>query len=443
VRPAASGLLVDLYELTMAESQLAEGRAEAPATFSLFVRRFPPGWGVLIAAGLEAALDYLEDLRFTPEDLSFLESTGHVGPALLRRLERLRFSGTVRAMLEGTPALPHEPLLEVTAPMIEAQLVESVIVNQVHLHTLLTSKAARSVEAARGRPVIDFSLRRAHGIDAALAAARAAWVAGFAATSNVLAGRLLSMPVAGTMAHSYVQSFDSEEEAFQAFARAYPRDAVLLIDTWDTPRGARRAARVAGEVAAAAGRVAGVRIDSGDPLATSRQVRRILDEEGRSSMTILASGGLDEHEIDGLLAAGAPIDAFAVGSRVGAAADAPYLDMAYKLVEVEGRPTLKLSSGKATWPGRKQAWRRDGAPDLLAEAGEPAPAGARALLELAMRDGQRLERGGAAEARERWAREREQLPPELRRLDAQAPEPDVSAALRARRDAIAAEMAAA
>jgi nicotinate phosphoribosyltransferase len=442
----ASGLLVDLYELTMAESQLAEGRAEAPATFSLFVRRLPRGWGFLVAAGLEAALDYLEGLRFGPDDLAFLEASGRFGPALLRRLEALSFTGSVRAVPEGTPVLPDEPLVEVTGPMIEAQIAESMVVNHVHLATLLATKAARCVEAAAGRPVIDFSLRRAHGADAALAAARSSWIAGFDATSNVLAGRLTGMPIAGTMAHSYVQSFPSEAEAFRAFARAYRDDAVLLVDTFDTPRGTRRAAEVAAEVAAAGGRVRGVRIDSGDPLPVSREARRILDEAGLGELTILASGGLDEHEIARLVGADAPIDAYAVGSRFGVSADAPYLDMAYKLVEVDGQPTLKLSAGKATWPGRKQVWRAAGGlaagPDLLAEADEPAPAGAQGLLRLAMRDGVPTDAEDAHAARARWARERARLPPAARALDAAPLTPVVSAALQARRDALAARLLA-
>jgi nicotinate phosphoribosyltransferase len=444
--PTASGLLVDLYELTMAESQLAEGRAEEPATFSLFVRRLPKGWGFLVAAGLEAVLGYLEGLRFGSDDLAFLEAGGRVGPGLLRRLEGLRFTGSVRAVPEGTPVLPDEPLLEVTGPMIEAQIAESMVVNHVHVATLLATKAARCVEAAAGRPVIDFSLRRAHGADAAMAAARSSWIAGFAATSNVLAGRLTGMPIAGTMAHSYVQSFPSETDAFRAFARAYPQDAVLLVDTYDTVRGTRRAAGVAAETAAGGGRVRGVRIDSGDPLAVSREVRRILDDAGLGDLTIIASGGLDEHEIARLIGAGAPIDAYAVGSRFGASAGAPYLDMAYKLVESGGRPTLKLSAGKAIWPGRKQVWRADGGlgdrPDLLAEADEPAPAGTRPLLLDAMRDGRRTGSEDADAARAHWARERVRVPLAARALDAQPLAPLVSEALRARRDAIAARVLA-
>jgi nicotinate phosphoribosyltransferase len=434
----APGLLVDLYELTMAESYLAEGIAERPATFSLFVRQFPAGWGVLVAAGLERVLEYLETLAFTPEDLAHLEAAGHAGSRLLDRLDALRFTGSVRAVAEGTPILPGEPLLEVTGPLIEAQIAETMVVNHAHLETLLATKAARCVEAAAGRPVIDFSLRRAHGADAAMAAARSSWLAGFAATSNVLAGPLLGMPVAGTMAHSFVQSFPSEADAFAAFVRTHPEGPVLLIDTYDTPRGAR----VAAEVAATGARLRGVRIDSGDPLTVSREVREILDATGLADVTILASGGLDEHEIARLVAAGAPIDAFAVGSKVGVSADAPYLDMAYKLVQAGRRPTLKLSAGKATWPGPKQVWRRRGGlaagPDVLATADEPGPWGAEPLLETVMEDGRRTRRAAPAEARERWARERGRLPAAIRALDATAGSPRVSPVLEGLRDRVAA-----
>ncbi len=333
-------LLLDLYELTMAQSYVDEGMT-APATFSLFARHLPRDWGYLVAAGLDDVLSYLETLAFGAEELSYLRSTGLFTPTFLDHLGRLRFTGSVRAMPEGTVCFPNEPLLEVTAPIVEAQLVESAIVNQVHFQTLIASKAARCVEAAVGRRLVDFGLRRTHGYDAGLKAARSAYLVGFDATSNVLAGQRYGIPIAGTMAHSYVEAFGDEAESFRAFVRAYPDGTTLLVDTYDTVRGIERAAAVGRELAAAGHRLGGVRLDSGDLGADSAEARRILDAAGLTDATIFVSGNLDEHTIAALLAAGAPIDGFGVGTRMGVSADAPYLDMAYKLVAYDGRPTLK------------------------------------------------------------------------------------------------------
>ena len=274
------GLLVDLYELTMGESYLAEGMDERPATFQLFCRTLPPGWGYLVAAGIDDALGYLEALSFPDEEIAYLETTGLFGAAFLERLGRLRFTGEVRAMREGTVFFPAEPVLEVTAPLLEAQLVETALINRVHLSTLIASRAARCVDAADGRRLVEFGFRRAHGAEAGVAAARASYLAGFDATSNVLAGERFGIPVAGTMAHSYVESFADETAAFEAFTRSYPNGSTLLIDTYDTVEGARRAAAVARELAARGGRLGAVRLDSGDLLELSRRVRAVLDEAG-------------------------------------------------------------------------------------------------------------------------------------------------------------------
>jgi nicotinate phosphoribosyltransferase len=442
-RPLAGwpALLVDLYELTMGESYLAEGLADRPATFQLFCRRLPLGWGYLVAAGLADALDYLEGLRFTADDLAELEATGLFSGSFLDCLGGLRFSGEVRAMPEGTVFFADEPVLEVTAPLLEAQLAETAVLNCIHFQSLIAGKAARCVEAAAGRRLVDFGLRRTHGAEAGLKVARASYLAGFDATSNVLAGRLYGIPIAGTMAHSYVECFESEEDAFDAFLRCYPQGSTLLLDTYDTVEGAHRAARAARRLAERGGRLGGVRLDSGDLLELGRRVRAVLDDAGLRDVTIFASGSLDEREISRLLAGGAPIDGFGVGSRLGTSADAPYLDAAYKLVAFDGRPVLKLSAGKATLPGAKQVWRtRDGDRfdrDIVALADELPPPGAEPLLEPVLRQGVRLERRGLEAARLRAAQQRLRLAPEHRLLDARPYPVELSPRLVALRDTLA------
>lgn len=436
-----SGLLVDLYQLTMGESYLAEGLSEREATFSLYFRSLPAGWGYLLAAGLEDALRYLEELRFSDDDLAYLEGAALFSTAFLERLRSFRFSGSVRAVSEGTAVFPGEPLLEVTAPILEAQIAETMVLNELHLQTLVASKAARSVAAAGGRTLVDFSLRRTHGGEAGLKVARASYLAGFDATSNVLAGRRYGIPLAGTMAHSYVQSFEDELEAFRAFARAYPDEAILLVDTYDTLEGARLAVAVARELEEKGHRLRGVRLDSGDLVELSRRVRDLLDRAGFADATIFASGGLDEAEITRLVEAGAAIDGFGVGTKMGVSADAPFLDLVYKLVETDGRPVLKLSPGKATLPGRKQVWRirRDGLAvhDVLGLAdsggdGEP-------LLREVMRDGRATWSEPLVESRERARRERESLPDGVRALAASPYEVLVGADVDALRDRLSAE----
>jgi nicotinate phosphoribosyltransferase len=407
-----SGLLLDLYELTMAQSYLDEGM-EGAATFSLFVRHLPPGRGYLVAAGLEDALRYLESFGFTSADIHYLESTGLFRPDLLDRLSRIRFTGSVRAMPEGTACLADEPLLEVTAPIIEAQLVETMLINEQQLQT-------------GGRRLVDFSLRRTHGGEAGLKVARASYLGGFDATSNVLAGERYGIPIAGTMAHSYVEAFEEEIDAFRAYARAYPETAVLLLDTYDTIEGAHRAAQVGQELAAQGQQLLGVRLDSGDLGALSGQVRRILDDAGLGQTTIFASGALDEYAIEALAGEAAPIDGFGVGTRLGVSADIPHLDVAYKLVAYDGRPTLKLSAEKATWPGPKQVWRqpaRQGWTDWLGLATEEGPAGSRPLLAGVMAGGRRLAPPEPLDTvRARCREELAALPPEALRLrDAPAP----------------------
>jgi nicotinate phosphoribosyltransferase len=414
-------LLVDLYELTMGESYLAEGLDERPATFQLFCRTLPHGFGYLIAAGIDDALDHLAGLRFEGDDLASLETSGLFSGPFLDRLGALRFSCDVRAMPEGTVFFPDEPVLEVTGPLLEAQLVETAIVNLVHFQSLIASRAARCVDAAAGRRLVEFGLRRTHGLDTGLRVARASYLAGFDATSDVLAGNEFGIPLAGTMAHSYIEAFDDETAAFEAYTRSYPVGTTLLIDTYDTVEGARRAAVVAADLAARGGRLGGVRLDSGDLNELSRRVRAVLDEAGLPDVTIFASGNLDEHSIAELVASGAPIDAFGVGTRLAVSDGATYFDLVYKLVDFDGRPVLKLSSEKATLPGSKQVWRRtDGGfltGDVVTLAGEAPPESAEPLLEPAMVGGRRLGAGSLQAARGRAASQRGMLSPAHRALE--------------------------
>ncbi len=380
-------LTTDLYELTMAASYLARGMTEQ-ATFSLFVRDLPPDRGFLVAAGLDAVLEVLTNFAFDDDDLAWLAAHGFDRPAL-DAFARLRFTGDVWAIPEGHVVLPNEPLIEVTAPLPEAQLVESIILNQITYRTVLATKAARCRIAARGRAsLVDFSLRRTHGVEAGLAAARAAAIAGFVGTSNVDAARRLGIPAVGTMAHSYIEAFPSEREAFVAFATDFPDRTAFLVDTYDTVAGVATALDVAATLNLH-GNVA-VRIDSGDLADLSRQARQALDAAGRPDVTIVVSGGLDEFDVQRLLDDGAPIDTFGVGTRIGVSADAPSLETVYKLVEYAGRPTMKLSFGKQTRPGLKQVYRHDmHKGDLLTERAEPVPPGFTPLLAEVMRAGER------------------------------------------------------
>src|SRR5438874_230481 len=332
-------LLTDLYELNMAASYLRHGMDDA-ATFSLFVRELPPGRGFLVAAGLEESIAFLEQLHFDAGDLSYLKDSLGFGDDAIAAVRDLRFTGDVWAVPEGRIVLAGEPLLEVTAPIAEAQLAETFLLNRITLETTLASKAARCVLAAAGRDLVDFSFRRTHGVEAAMAVARTSALTGFVATSNVEAAREFGLPAAGTMAHSYVEAFRGEEEAFRAFAGDYPDRCTFLVNTYDTLEGIRRAVAVIEELKLA-GRV-GIRLDSGDLAELARDARAMLDDAGHPEVRVFASGGLDEYQIEALVAARAPIDAFGVGTLMGVSADAPYLDTVYKLVQYGGRPVMKL-----------------------------------------------------------------------------------------------------
>ncbi|MEV8099025.1 nicotinate phosphoribosyltransferase [Kitasatospora sp. NPDC085879] len=387
--------ITDLYEVTMAHSYLRESMT-APATFSLFVRNLPPGRGFLVAAGIESALEYLAGFRVDEEDVRAFAAALGRPTADLAPLCGLRFSGEVWAVPEGRIVLAGEPLLEVTAPLPEAQLVESYLLNQVCHQTAVASKAARCVIAAAGRPVVDFSLRRTHGLQAGDHAARLGGLVGFAGTSNVAAAGRYGLRAVGTMAHSYIEAFGDEATAFRAFARAHPGPVTFLVDTYDTRAGVTTAAQVLRELDLHEG--CAVRLDSGDFLELSVASRRILDAAGLPDVKITVSGGLDEYGIADLLTAGAPIDVFAVGTRVGVAADAPYLDAAYKLVSYDGQPMMKLSAGKATAPGAKQVFRGRNFSDTVALRTETAPPGTVPVLRIVMTGGQRLDGPYALEA---------------------------------------------
>ncbi|HYB13900.1 MAG TPA: nicotinate phosphoribosyltransferase, partial [Streptosporangiaceae bacterium] len=414
------GLLTDLYELNMAASYLRRSMT-GKATFSLFVRALPPGRGFLVAAGLADCLRFLEDFSFTEDDLGYLRQVEGYGEDILRAFAGLRFTGDVRAVPEGRVVFAGEPLLEVTAPVAEAQLAETVLLNHVTFQTAVAAKAARCVLAAGGAQLVDFSFRRAQGIDAAMAVARASAIAGFAATSNVAAARRYGLVAAGTMAHSFIEAFGDEQAAFTAFAEDFPGLITFLVDTYDTGRGVRnvievtRRLRLPGPV--------GVRLDSGDLAALARMARAMLDEAGLADARIFASGSLDEYAIAALAAAGAPIDAYGVGTKMGVSADAPYLDSAYKLAAYDGRPVMKLSAGKTSPPGAKQVYRGpDG--DVLALREEPPPPGHQPLLVPVMREGRPV---GAQEplaaARQRCRADLAWLPSAARALQDPVPVP--------------------
>jgi nicotinate phosphoribosyltransferase len=381
-------LLTDLYELTMMQAYWREQMFD-DAVFTLFVRRLPDSRNFLLACGLEDVLRYLESLHFDADALDYLAQRPEFSAEFVDWLAKLRFTGEVRAMREGTPVFPNEPILEVRASLPEAQLIETVVMNQVHLQTVLASKAVRIVLSARGKPVVDFGLRRMHGFDAGLKSARAFHIAGIAATSNVLAGQIYGVPITGTMAHSYIQAHESELTAFREFARQYP-ETVLLVDTYDTLAGVRRVARLAEELGSDF-RIRAVRLDSGDLAGLARSAREILDDAGLKKVEIFASGGLDEHEIERIVASGAPIDGFGVGTGMGVSTDAPGLDIAYKLAQYGGRGVLKLSTGKPILPGQKQVFRTTeggvAMRDMIACAHEQLEG--MPLLEVMMRDGRR------------------------------------------------------
>ena len=430
-----SPLLADLYELTMLQGYFSRGMNDR-SVFEFFVRKLPAQRNFLMAAGLAQVVDYLAGLRFDQEDTAWLYGSGLFDFSFIESLEDFQFTGDVDAMPEGTLCFADEPILRVSAPLREAQLVESRIINLLHFQTLVASKAARSVIAAGGRQLVDFGMRRSHGAEAAVLAARASYIAGFDGTATTAAAPLFEIPVFGTMAHSFIEAHDYETEAFSTFAHAFPERTTLLIDTYDTEAAARRVVQLARRIQRDENiRIKAVRIDSGDLGAVARRVRRILDAGGCSGIRIFASGNLDEYMVHSLIDNGAPIDGFGVGTRMNTSSDAPYLDCGYKLVEYAGRPRRKHSSGKATLPGCKQVFRRhdeNGAMcgDTLALADEPIEG--EPLLKPVMRGGRRLEPQPSLHAIRTHAKSQlAGLPAPMRSLGAAAPyAPVCSKALR-------------
>lgn len=414
-------LFTAFYELTMSQAYWESGQT-ADATFSLFMRRLPPNRGYLVFAGLPEALEYLEGFHFTDDDISYLESFQQFNPRFLDYLRGVRFTGSVRAMREGTLFFPNEPVLEVTAPIIEAQIAENFLLNQTNLPSMLATKASRIVSAARGRPVMEFGSRRAHGLDAADRLARVSYMVGFAGTGNVRAAARYGVPPGGTMAHSFVTSFPKEADAFRAYGRSFPASSTFVVDSYDSIEGTRNAIRVAREMREQGHELRAIRLDSGDLIALSRQCRALLSEAGFPGVRILASGDLGELEIEELLLAGAPIDGFGIGTKVATSSDAAWTDCVYKLVEYDKNPVLKLSAGKETLPGPKQVHRHadeSGAymHDVLGLVDETPPAGGIPLLEEVMRGGKRVKAlPSLGEARTRFAEEFAHLPQDYKAL---------------------------
>jgi nicotinate phosphoribosyltransferase len=419
---AATALSTDLYQLTMVAGYVASNwQDRVVATFELFTRSLPGSRGYLVAAGLDSVLEYLEHLRFDDNEVEWLRDTNelrHAPEAFFEYLRGFRFTGELSAVAEGTPVFPYEPILQVTAPLPQAQLVETALLSFVNFQTSVASKASRVVTAAEGRPVMEFGARRAHGPDAALLAARAAYVAGCASTSYLAAGRRFGIPLSGTMAHSWVLAAKSEPDAFREYARLFGAGSTLLLDTFDTEAAAR-------SIVGAGLRPGAVRLDSGDLASLSQSVRAVFDAKGLGETRIVASGDLDEYRIRALLEARAPIDAFGVGTSVVTSIDAPALGGVYKLVELregtERRRVMKRSTGKPTWPGRKQVWRvvRDGIAvrDIVSFHDEPPVAGATALLRPVMRSGVRLDPSPTPDASRSFREARlAELPADVRRL---------------------------
>ncbi len=436
-------LLTDLYQLTMLQGYMEQGM-EDTAVFEFFSRKMPPQRGFYIAAGLEQLVDFLEQGRFTPDELEWVEKSGRFSKSFVEYLERWRFAGDLHAMPEGTVFFINEPIARITAPLPQAQLVETRLINLLQYQTLAASKSARCVLAASGKPLIDFGLRRAHGAEAGLLAARASYLAGFAGSATVLAEPFFGVPVFGTMAHSFIQAHTVEVDAFEHFAQAQPDNVILLIDTYNTEEGAKKVVALAPRLQEMGISIKGVRLDSGDLADHAIKVRKILDEGGLNDVQITASGNIDEYAIQAMVAAQAPIDFLAVGTKMTASADVPYLDCAYKLQEYAGRACRKKSEGKATWPGPKQVYRQYDQQERIAfdvlttsddpQEGEP-------LIHKVMEAGKRVGSPIAlTSSRELAATQLTHLPEALRQLcEGATVEVQVSQALRSLAEAVDAQ----
>ncbi|RLJ70946.1 nicotinate phosphoribosyltransferase [Hydrogenivirga caldilitoris] len=409
------GLCTDLYELTMAQSYLEHGKT-GNAVFSLFVRKLPEARNFLVSCGLETLLEQLERFRFGDEELKYLKNLGRFSTDFLDYLRDYEFRGNIYAIPEGRIFFQNEPIVQFEGSLPEVQILETLVINIIHFQTVIASKAVRSFLVSRGKALVDFGFRRAHGLEAGIYAARASYISGFAGTSNLEAGRRFGIPVFGTVAHSYIMIFDREEEAFKAFAESFPKNAVFLLDTYDTIEAAKKTVQLARKGVP----VVGVRLDSGDIEYLSKEVRRILDEGGLKEVKIIVSGGVDEYRIDKWLSKGCPIDAFGVGTKFITSADAPYLDMAYKLVEYEGKPKVKTSPGKATFPFKRQVYRFYGEKgmerDEVVIYGEEAEG--ESLVDKVIEGGSlKIKLPSLNEIRERMMEDIERLPPELKSLE--------------------------
>lgn len=414
----SSVLLTDFYQLAMLQGYLERGMGDT-AVFECFVRTMPPQRGFFMAAGLAQLLEFLENVRFTPDELEWVADSGRFSRSFVEYLERFRFAGDLHAVPEGTVFFANEPVVRVTAPLPQAQLIETRLINLLHYQTLIASKAARCVLAAAGKPVIDFGLRRSHGAEAGLLAARASYLAGFAGSATVMAGPFFEVPVFGTMGHSFVQAHETERHAFEHFADVHPDNVVLLLDTHDTEKGAHTVVELASRLRSKGMTIKGVRLDSGDLVKQAQRVRRILDDGGLSEVQMTASGNLDEEAIRRLVAAQAPIDLYAVGTRLTTSADVPYLDCVYKLQEYSGRPSRKKSEGKETWPGPKQVYRhydQRGRIDHDVVTAVSDPQDGKPLLRQVMESGKCRERSPSLNhIREHATAELATLPDDMRR----------------------------
>lgn len=440
-------LLTDLYEFTVTAGFFALGM-NAPASFDVGVRRLGPNRGYMVAAGLERILEALEEFRFDQAAIAHLESLGLFKPDYLEYLSHLHFTGSIRAMPEGSIYFAGEPVMEVRAPLIEAQILEPLILNQLGIASITATKAARCYGVAGGRRLVEFGLRRSQGADAGLVAARSSYLAGFHGSSNVLAGKRYGIPVFGTMSHSFVMAHDSERRAFEDFSRAQPSMSTILVDTYDTLRGVRNVAEIAQRLKPEGIAIRAIRLDSGNLDDLSKRSRRILDDRQLTDVAIFASGNLDEYKIADLVKSGAPIDAFGVGTALNVSDDAPSADYTYKLSEYNGRPRLKTSAGKVTIPGRKQVFRAvdskgriymdivglmDETPSSVAREFKPAPAKITPMLVSVFENGKRvMPRPTLNDSREHFLASLAMLPERQRAI--RNPEPytvRVSAALNA------------
>ena len=409
-----SAIFTDLYQLTMMCAYLHSGKTET-ACFELFVRKLPKNRNYLVFSGIYEVLKYVENLRFTKEEIDYLYSLKLFPDWFLDFLKDFSFEGSIYSMEDGTVFFPYEPVLRVEAPIYQAQLLETALMNYIHIASLIATKASRVSYVARGKVVVDFSLRRTHGFDAGMITARSSFLVGFHGTSNVLAGKVYGIPVVGTVAHSFIMSFETEEEAFRAYVETFPENSILLVDTYDTVEGIKHAIETAKYLMDKGYKLKGIRLDSGDLVELSFIARNLLDSAGLKDAKIIASGGLDEFEIKKILDKNAPIDGFGVGTKVGTSADSPYIDFVYKLVEVNGKPVMKKSPGKKMYPGKKQVFRKEGE-DVVAlweEKMNGTP-----LLEEFMKNGKVVKKEKSLkELRERFLEEFKKFPEEMKYID--------------------------